>query len=161
MDGFDLKKVKVHFVYDLLGPKGPIPFGYTKNTIPYVISKILEDEQGGGPSITYVNNPREPHIFNRETPLLIDTLVERNKNFNWLHINSIDNFNNIKSSEYYICLLESNSVSTLFDYYGDDSVEIEDFFSPKLLEYIRHLPNFKVVIIDSREGAYPHDLRLI
>jgi len=161
MDGFDIKKVKVHFVYDLLGPNGPIPFGYTKKTISTVISKILEEDLENGPSTTYVCNPNNPSKFYKETPLLVDSLVERNKNFNWLHINSIDSFENIQKNEFYVCLLESNSISTLFEYYGDSGIEIEDLFSPKLLNYIKNFRNFKIVFMDSREGAYPHDLNLI
>jgi len=161
MDGFNLKKIKVHFLYELLGPNGPIPFGYTKKTISSIISNILEDDFESSPTTTYVSNPNEPYIFKKETPLLVDSLIERNRNFNWLHVNGIDNFKQIQKDEYYICLLESNSASTLFDYYGDDKTELDDYFTPKLLKYIKNFRNFKIVIMDSREGAYPHTLNLI
>lgn len=161
MDGFNIKKINVNLVYELLGPNGPIPLGYTKNTIAPVLTNILENDLEDSPTTTYVCNPDSPYEFKREVPLLVDTLIERNKNFNWFHINQVSNFDEIQEKDLYVCLLESNSVSTLFDYYGDEYTELDDFFTPKLLNYIRNFRNFKIVIIDSREGAYPHDLRLI
>jgi len=161
MDGFNLRKYKINFVYELLGPNGPIPFGYTKNTIPSVLTNILENSLDEGPSTIYVSNPSIPYEFKKENPLLVDTLIERNKNFEWFHINQVSNFYEIQDEQYYVCLLESNGMSTLFDYYGNEYDELDDYFTPKLLNYIRNFRNFKIVIIDSREGAYPHDLRLI
>lgn len=161
MDGFDLKKIKINFIHELLGPNGPIPLGYNKKTISSVLTNILENDIENGPSTTYVNNPNSPFEFQREHPLLVDTLIERNKNFNWFHLKHLSNFKDVKSDEYYVCLLESNGMSTLFDYYGDEYTELEDFFSPKLLNYIKNFDNFKIVIIDAREGAYYHDIKLI
>jgi len=163
MDGQYLKKVKVNFIYELLGPKGPIPLGYTKHTISDVIVRILEDEVEG-PSTTFVSSPDTPSDFWREEPMLIDTIIERNKNFNWFPLNELDGPSVVKkdfSNEFFVCMFEANHTCSLFEFFGKPKIELEDYFTPKLLKFIKQCPNFRIVFMDVREGAYHHTLNLI
>ena len=163
MDGQHLKKIKVNFIYELLGPKGPIPLGYNKNTISDVITRILEDGTPG-PSTTFVSSPNEPYNFQREEPMLIDSIIERNKNFNWFPLNKLPGPSAVKneySEEYFVCMFEANHTCSLFEFYGDPQIELDRYFTPKLLKFIKECPNFKIVFMDVREGAYYHTLDLI
>ena len=163
MDGQYLKKIKINFVYELLGPKGPIPLGYSKYTISDVLIRVLEDKTPG-PSTTFVSNPDTPYDFCREEPMLIDSIIERNKNFNWFPLNELRGPSEVKkkySSEYFICMFEANHTSSLFEFYGKPKIELDDYFTPKLLKFIKECPNFKIVFMDVREGAYWHTLDLI
>lgn len=163
MDGQYLKKIKINFVHELLGPKGPIPLGYTKYNISQVLTQILEDSSEG-PTTTYVNSSNNPSNFVVENPMLVDSVIERNKNFNWFELNSVKGPSEIKKKykdEYFLCVFESNSQSDLFDYYTNNSDTLDDFFTPKLLKFVKECSNFKLFFIDVREGAYYHDLALI
>jgi hypothetical protein len=160
MDEQHIRHTKVFFVHELLGPHGPIPLGYNKKTISAVITELLKYTKDG-PSITYVSNPDEPYSYKLETPMIVDSLIERNKNFNWFHLKKIDNINQIKENEYYVCLFESNGISNMFDFYSDSVTELDEYFSPKLLEFIKKSDKFKIFFMDAREGSYPHTLDLI
>jgi hypothetical protein len=163
MDGQHLKKSKIFFIHEFMGPNGPIPLGYTKKNISIVLSNILKNNDNE-PSTTYVSNPTTPFEYKKEHPLLVDSLIEKNKNFNWFHIKNFDDIrelNKINKHDYFICFFESNGVSDMFDFYSDSVVELDEYFSPKLLEFIKNSPNFKIVFFDGREGAYPHSMKLI
>lgn len=160
MDEQHLKKVKINFVYELLGPSGPIPLGYTKNNISSILTLFQNYTENNG-TTTFVSSPNNPYSYKKEHPLLIDYLIERNKNFNWFHLKNFDESKKLKENEYFICFFESNGHSDMFDFYSKSVKELDEYFSPKLLDLIIYNPKFKIFFIDGREGAYTHDINLV
>lgn len=160
MDGPNLKK-NIYFVHEFTSPNGLIPLGYTKETFSSVITNIFENEEQYE---TFVNSSHMPYVFQGEHPILEGYLIERNKNFNVIttsNLSTIDEINNGSSDDVYVLLFESTVVGNLFEYYGQSISEIENLISPKLLNYFINCSNFKMVFMDSREGAYDHSIDLI
>jgi len=155
MDGFNINKIpKVHFVFDIKGPGGFIPLGYTKYTLPFVLQNKLEDIEdreftGYYPSIY------EPNIYNFNRTAGFSTYItEYTKNIDSVLTCEIKD--DIKHNEFYVIPLESLNVNNLFEYYSHPKFDLDDFFSPILLDLFKKHSNFKLLIMDSGEGAYPH-----
>jgi len=159
MDGFNLNNIpNINFVYDFKGPGGYIPFGYTKYSIGInLITKLKEvnDESFTG----YYASTHESNIYKFVRSSAFSSYVlEFTPNTN--SILTCEVMDEYKSKEIYLVVLESLNVDNLFEYYSDDIFKLEDFFSPNLIEFLQKYENFKLVFMDSREGAYPHETKL-
>lgn len=159
MDGFNINNIpKIHFVFDVKGPGGFIPLGYTKYTFPHLIQLKLNDVNdreytGYYPSI---HDPQH-YNFNR-TAGFSTYICEHTKNIDAVLISDVKD--DIKKDEIYVVALESLNVNNLFEYYSHPKFDLDDFFSPMLLDILKTHSNFKLLIMDSGEGAYPHSTNL-
>jgi hypothetical protein len=156
MDGLDLKNIPfTNFIFDFKTPGGYLPFGYTKHTIgENIIRKLksINDEPHTGyyPSL---ERPYEFH-FNR-TSAFSTYIVEHTPKTAFNLTTEIKD--DVKLNELYVVVLEALNVNNLFEYYSSDKFELDDFFSPELISLLKTHINFKIVLMDSREGAYKHD----
>lgn len=159
MDGFDINKMPhINFVYDYRTPDGFLPFGYTKHTFGNVIKLKLSNI--GNDHTGYYFDLHTPNIFTLQRASFFSThIVERTPRTQYELTTEVRH--NIKSNQLYLVVLESLNVNNLFEYYGADEFELDDFFSPALLELIKTYENFKIVFMDSREGSYPHDIKFL
>jgi hypothetical protein len=155
MDGFNINKIpKVHFVFDLKGPGGFIPLGYTKYTLPYVM-QLKFDDINDREFTGYYPSVYEPNIYNFNRTAGFSTYIcEYTKNIDSVLTCEIKD--EIKHNEFYVIPLESLNVNNLFEYYSHPKFDLDDFFSPILLDLFKTHSNFKLLIMDSGEGAYPH-----
>ncbi len=156
MDGFNLNKIpKIHFVFDIKGPGGIIPLGYTKHTLPYLMQKKFSDKDDM--SYTgYYPSLYEPNIYNLNRTAQFSTYIsEHTKNIDLVLTSDIKD--DINPNEIYVVCLESLNVNNLFEYYSHSKFDLDDFFSPMLLDLFKTHSNFTLLIMDSGEGAYPHD----
>lgn len=159
MDGFDLNKIpKTNFVFEFKGPGGFIPLGYTKYTLPIMMQyklKNINDSHFCG----YYSPVTEPTIYNyNRTAQFSSFIVEHTKNTKFVLTSEIKD--KIKTNQLYLVVFESLNVNNMFEYYSDDKFDFNDFISPILLELVKQNSNFKILFIDSGEGAYPHTLKL-
>jgi hypothetical protein len=160
MDGFNLNKIpKTFFVLEFKGPGGYIPLGYTKYTLPIMMNLKLEnpdDSEFTG----YFASIYDPHIhhFNR-TAEFSNYVVQHTKNTQFILTKDI--VNNIKSDNLYLVVFENPNTNNMFEYYSSDKFKMEDFFSPTLLNLIKKHDNFKMVFIDTGEGAYLHTITFL
>ena len=159
MDGFDLNTTPhINFVYDYRTPDGFLPFGYTKhsfgNVIKLKLSNIGDDHTG------YYFDLENPYHYSLQRASFFATyMVERTPKTQYDLTTEVRH--NINPNQLYLVVLESLNVNNLFEYYGSNKFEIEDFISPQLLELIKTYQNFKIVFMDSREGSYKHDIEFL
>jgi hypothetical protein len=160
MDGFDLNKIpKTFFVLEFKGPGGYIPLGYTKYTLPIMMNLKLENPDDYA-FTGYYAPLSEPynHFYNR-TSEFSNYVVQHTKNTQFILTKDI--LNKINSNNLYLVVLENLNVNNMFDYYSDEKFKMEDFFSPGLLNLIKKHDNFKMVFIDTGEGAYLHTITFL
>ena len=159
MDGFNINKIpKTNFVFEFKGPGGFIPLGYTKYTLPILMQnklKNIHDSEFCG----YYSSVTEPSMYNyNRTAQFSSFVVEHTKNTKFVLTSEIKD--KINPSHLYLVVFESLNVNNMFEYYTDDKFDFNDFISPILLDLIKNNSNFKIVFIDSGEGAYPHTFKL-
>lgn len=160
MDGFDLNKIPhTNFVLEFKGPAGYIPLGYTKYTLPILLQYKLENINDSDLTGYYapINKPNN-YYYNR-TASFSSFIVQHTKNTKFVLTYEIKD--NINSNDLYLVTFESLNVNNMFEYYSDDKFNFNDFISPILLELIKKHSNFKILFIDSGEGAYPHTIKLV
>jgi len=155
MGGIDLNNIPItNFVFDFRTPEGYLPFGYTKQTIGInVIKKLNKIHE----SFTGYYPPLEsPSDFKLNRTAGFQTyIVEQTPNTNYRLTTELKEA--IDETQLYLVVLESLNVNNLYEYYGSDKFELSDFFSPQLIKLIKDNKNFKIVFMDYREGAYPHN----
>jgi hypothetical protein len=160
MDGFNLNKIpKTYFVLDFKGPGGYIPLGYTKYTLPIMMQYKLQnptDKQFTG-YYASVHNPT--HFFYNTSSEFSNYVTQYTKNTEFVLTKDIKD--NIKSNNLYLVVFESLNVNNMFEYYSSDKIVIEDMISPDLLNLIKNNTNFKIVFVDSGEGAYTHNISFL
>jgi hypothetical protein len=155
MGGIDLNNIPItNFVFDFRTPEGYLPYGYTKQTIGInVIKKLNKIHE----SFTGYYPPLEsPSDFKLNRTAGFQTyIVEQTPNTNYRLTTELKEA--IDETQLYLVVLESLNVNNLYEYYGSDKFELSDFFSPQLIKLIKDNKNFKIVFMDYREGAYPHN----
>ncbi len=149
---------RVYFVYDFVLPNGPLQFGYNRHTLPINVMNQVDNniiDQG-----VLLSSPHTPSEFNFQSGMFADEYI--NSNDEWM-ITTVSEVGSImKSSRYdenntfFFIVLESTNAASFFEYYEDPSNKFEDMFSPILLDYYKKHENFKIVMIDNREGSYSH-----
>jgi hypothetical protein len=155
MGGIDLNNIPVtNFVFDFRTPEGYLPFGYTKQTIGINVikklNKIHESFAGYYPPL------ESPSDFKLNRTAGFQTyIVEQTPNTNYRLTTELKQ--EIDETQLYLVVLESLNVNNLYEYYGSDKFDLSDFFSPQLIKLIKDNKNFKIVFMDYREGAYPHN----
>jgi len=158
MEEFDFKKIpNTNFVFDFKMPNGFLPLGYTKNTIGInILNKLNKESEPFTAYYSSIHNPSNYELI--RTSIFSLFFVEHFPNSKFLITNSIKEIN---PSELYFVIIESLSFNNLFETYSDENINLSELFSPKLLNLIKNNENFKIVFIDVREGAYPHDIYLL
>ena len=160
MDGLDLNNIpKINFVFDFKGPGGYIPLGYTKYSIATNLLTKLSDPKDEPFTGYYASTHKSDYYKFVRASAFSSYVLEFTQNTN--SILTCEVLDEYKKDEYYLVVLESLNVDNLFEYYSDDTFKLEDFFSPNLLKLIKKYRNFKIVFMDSREGAYSHDIKLL
>jgi hypothetical protein len=155
MDARDLNNIPItNFVFDFRTPEGYLPFGYTKQTIGINVikklNKIHESFAGYYPPL------ESPSDFKLNRTAGFQTyIVEQTPNTNYRLTTELKQ--EIDETQLYLVVLESLNVNNLYEYYGSDKFDLSDFFSPQLIKLIKDNKNFKIVFMDYREGAYPHN----
>jgi len=151
-------KKRVYFVYDFVLPNGPLQFGYNRHTLPINVMNQIDthiDEPG-----VLLSSPHNPSEFNFQQGMFADEYINQNDEWMTTTVSEVDgimesNRYNEKETFFFI-VLESTNAASFFEYYENPSNKFEDMFSPRLLEYYKKYENFKIVMIDNREGSYPH-----
>lgn len=159
MDEFDLNKIpKINFVFDFKLPNGFLPFGYSKNTLGINIFKKFEIEEKEKFTL-FQSSIQEPNNFVSTFSSSFTTyILEHTKNTKAICVADI---HYVDENELYIIVLESHIFNNLFEYYSNDKFKIENLLSPKLINLLKDNDNFKLVFMDMREGAYPHDFNFL
>ena len=154
----NIMKKRVYFVYDFILPNGPLQFGYNRYTLPINVMNQI-DNHVDTPGVLLAS-PHNPDKFNFQEGMFADEYITHNDEWIRTSVNEVDGI--MKSSRYdknntlFFIVLESTNASSFFEYYTDVSNKFEDMFSPKLLDYYKKYENFKITMIDNREGSYPH-----
>ncbi len=154
---------KVYFVYDFILPNGHLQFGYNKYTLPVnVFHQIENNVEHPGVLLSPPNNPTD---FQFQTGMFADEFINQNNEWNRIGVNQVGDIlesNRYRENEYlFFIVLESTNTSNFFDYYLNKNLKFKDLFSPKMLEYIRDNENFKIIMMDNREGSYEHKSQLL
>jgi hypothetical protein len=154
---------KVYFVYDFKLPNGFLQFGYTKYTLPInVIHQVDNNLNHPGVLLSTPDNPSEYTI---QDGMFADEFINHNQNWNKIGINEVGSI--VESNRYreteciFIVVLESTNATNFFDYYLNPTLNFKHLFSPKLLQYIKEHDNFKILMMDNREGSYEHKPNLL
>lgn len=155
-------KKHIHFVYDFKFPNGYLQFGYNKSTLRnnflYQIENDLEEDA------VLMASPHNPSNLRPQVGMFADEYINTNHHWNKLGVNQVQDILNrkhYKSSEtYFFITLEATTVSNFFEYYLNPNLNFDDLFSPKLLNYFINKDEFKLILIDNREGSYNHDVKL-
>jgi len=154
MDAGDLNNIStINFVFDFRTPEGYLPFGYTKQTIGVnVIKKLNKIHESFAGYYPALETPSEFKL--NRTAEFQTYVVDQTPNTNYRLTTELKE--TIDENQLYLVVLESLNVNNLYEYYGSDKFDLNDFFSPQLIELIKNNKNFKIVFMDCREGAYPH-----
>lgn len=159
MDTFNLNNIPLtNFVFDFKTPDGYIPFGYTKHTLALNILNKLESKHDAFTGYYPALHTPYKYELNR-TAAFSTHIVEYTPNTKFVLTNEIRE--TVNKDELYIVVVEALNVNNLFEYYSDDSVDLSELFSPQLLDLIKNNKNFKILFMDVREGAYPHDIQFL
>ena len=155
MGGIDLNTIPItNFVFDIRTPEGYLPFGYTKHTIGVNVinklNKIHESFEGYYPPLELPNDFKLNKTAGFQT-----YIVEQTPNTHYRLTTEIRKC--VNEDELYLVVLESLNVNNLYEYYGSDKFELDNFFSPQLIKLIKDNKNFKLIFMDYREGAYYHN----
>jgi len=154
----NIMKKRVYFVYDFILPSGPLQFGYNRYTLPINVMNQI-DNHVDTPGVLLAS-PHNPGKFDFQEGMFADEYINQNDEWIKTTVSEVDGI--MKSSRYdknntlFFIVLESTNASSFFEYYTDVSNKFEDMFSPKLLDYYKKYENFKIAMIDNREGSYPH-----
>ena len=154
---------KVYFVYDFILPNGHLQFGYNKYTLPINVLHHIENniEQPG----VLLSPPNNPTDFQFQSGMFADEFISHNNEWNRIGVNEVGDIlesNRYRENEYlFFIVLESTNTSNFFEYYLNQNLKFKDLFSPKLLDYIRENKNFKIIMMDNREGSYEHKSQLL
>ena len=157
MDGTNIKYNKIVFVFEFLTPNGYLPFGYTKDTISLNFIEHLNINTHNRNGV-FLSNYTTPYKFNLEHPIFVEDLTSRSKN---LSISLISDLQELDENTLYLIPFESTNVCPLFEQYGYDYIDFENYFTPKTLDYIVNNENFGLLFMDNREGAYNHETLMI
>ena len=156
MDGRQLIKTNINFVYEFKTPNGFLPLGYNKYTFPVnafdSIETIREDDY-----VIIINSSNEPAVYHKRNSSYPIKLYERGRNLNHIMVNDL-NDENINKDEIYLLCFESFSTQVLFEYYSNENNKIEEMISSKLLNLVKQYPNFKIMFVDMWEGSYEHNI---
>ena len=159
MDNFNLNNIpNTNFVFDFKTPDGYLPFGYTKHTFALNILNKLESKHesftGYYPAIDTPYN----YQLNR-TAAFSTHIVEYTPHTRFVLTNEIRD--NLNKNELYVVVVEALNVNNLFEYYLSNDLNLNDLFSPQLLDLIKKNRNFKILFMDIREGAYSHNIEFL
>lgn len=156
MDGRQLIKTNINFVYEFKTPNGFLPLGYNKYTFPVnafdSIETIREEDY-----VIIINSSNEPAVYHKRNSSYPIKLYERGRNLNHIMVNDL-NDENINKDEIYLLCFESFSTQVLFEYYSNENNKIEEMISSKLLNLVKQYPNFKIMFVDMWEGSYEHNI---
>jgi hypothetical protein len=151
-------KKHIHFVYDFKFPNGYLQFGYDKSTIRNNFFHQLESDLIES---IILPNPHNPSVLTEQSGMFADEYISTNVNWNKLGVNQIQDvldrkhYNNTQN--YFIICLEATNNSSFFEYYSNPNINFDNLFSPKLLDFFKKRQEFKLVLLDNREGSYYHD----
>lgn len=159
MDNFNLNKIpNTNFIFDFKTPDGYLPFGYTKHTFALNILNKLQSKHE--PFTGYYPAIHTPYNYELNRTAAFSThIVEYTPNTKFVLTNEIRN--KINKKELYVVVVEALNVNNLFEYYSSDDLNLNDLFSPQLLDLIKNNKNFKILFMDIREGAYSHDIQFL
>ena len=156
MINININKIpKINFVFDFKLPNGYLPFGYSKNTLGYNIFRKFEIEEQDSLTLFHSSNENPNDFICKCGSPFTTYFSEHTKNTNLI---SVSDINHINPNELYLIVIESQLSNNMFQYYNRYDFEIEYLLSPKLIEFFKNNKNFKLVFMDMREGAYPHDI---
>jgi len=154
-------KEYIHFVYDFKFPNGYLQFGYTKSTIKDNFFYQTENTQE---DVVLLASPHAPSNLRPQVGMFADEYVSTNKNWNKLGVNQIQDIIDRKhydsSKTYFFITLEATTIANFFEYYLNPNLNFDDLLSPKLLNYFKTRDEFKIILMDNREGSYFHDIKL-
>jgi len=149
---------RIYFVYDFVLPNGPLQFGYSRYTLPInVMNQIDNNINNMG---LFISSPHNPNEFNFQEGMFADQYISTNDDWMITTVNEVDDI--MESNRYdeketfFFIVLESTNAASFFDFYSNPSLKFKDLFSPRLLNYYKKHQNFKIVMIDNREGSYKH-----
>lgn len=159
MDGFNLNNIPVtNFVFDFKTPSGYLPFGYTKHTIGInILNKLQSKDNPYSGYYSSINTPTDYKLI--DSAVFSTHIVEYTPKTKFVLTTDIKE--DIKPNELYIVVVEALNINNLFEYYSNDNLNLNQLFSPQLLNLIQNNINFKIVFMDTREGAYPHDIEFL
>ena len=159
MDTFNLNNIPLtNFVFDFKTPDGYMPFGYTKHTLALNILNKLESKHDAFTG--YYPALHTPHNYELNRTAAFSThIVEYTPNTKFVLTTEIRE--NINKDELYIVVVEALNVNNLFEYYLSNDLNLNDLFSPQLLDLIKKNRNFKILFMDIREGAYSHNIEFL
>ena len=155
-------KKHIHFVYDFLFPNGYLDFGYNISTIR---DNFLHQVENNSEHRTLLlSAPHNPSVLEEQSGMFADEFISTNQHWNKMLVtevqNVLDRKNYNETLHHFVVCLESTNATNFFEYYSNPNVDFDDLFSPKLLRYIKTRREFKILMIDNREGAYPHAPKL-
>lgn len=156
-------KKRVHFVYDFLLPSGPLQFGYTRYELPInVLNQVDTNIKENG---VLMSSPHNPSDYKLMTGMFADEFINHNDYWVKTTVNEVNQI--IKKKSYkeednlFLVVLESTNSCNFFEYYLDPILKFKDLFSPRLLSYLKKYENFKILMMDNREGSYTHKEKLM
>ena len=151
-------KKHIHFVYDFKFPNGYLQFGYDKSTIR---NNFFYQVEYSNTEEVVLSNPYNPSEFTTQIGMFADEYISSNKNWNKIGVNQIQDildrkhYNNTQN--YFIICLEATNSSSFFEYYLNPNLDFDNLFSPKLLDFFKKRQEFKLILVDNREGSYYHN----
>ena len=162
MDGIQLTKPTINFIFDFKTPNGFLPLGYNKYSLPINFYSALENiySEKYTSVVTTMNSPTKytPHTAAYQTKLL-----ERGKKIRTILSNELideEHKNTINPNDIYLLCFESFGAQVLFEYYGNILNQLDNMISPKMIDLLKKYENIKILFIDIWEGSYEHDYRL-
>jgi len=151
-------KKHIYFVYDFNFPNGYLDFGYNKSTVRdnflHQVDNCVENRT------LLLASPNNPSNLQEQSGMFADEFISTNTHWNKILTTEIyDKLNRKNYSQkhnHFLVCLESTNASNFFEYYTNPNLDFDDLFSPKLLEIIKRRKEFKILMVDNREGSYPH-----
>lgn len=142
----------IKFVFDYKTPTGYLGFGYTRQEIPDIFELLNRERFELHPLAFIKRNKWSKNVVwvqGQYVPQLLDPPynIEAKTTFD---VN--DEFN---ENDFYLLPIESvYHENPPFDYIGEETFNISEMFSNKLLDLIKTKPNVRIFFVDSREGDY-------
>jgi len=144
---------KINFIYEIKTPLGYLPMGYNHDDLPIIFDDINHKDQGlFSHPLIYYGTPSDGDYYQRlsESSSIYDIFDDAN--FGRKQLDELDDdeiHNNIN-----LFVITPTHNQTIIHKLND--FPLIKSFSKRSLDYLKHHKNFKVVILDNKEGGYDY-----
>jgi hypothetical protein len=142
---------KINYLYEIKTPNGFLPVGFEYKSLPIIFSHINENNQLIKNSIIRTTKSEKFQLVDNVMQFT-DIINFKKNNFNYKLINELTDVE--INTDLNILFIGSTHAETIVNYI--ETVDFTDILSEKTINLVKYNKNFKIVIVDEKEGGFYH-----